>query len=66
MNLLAFASDVYLVILDAKNLLEIFEGLDEVLRNFLLVVGGNVSDREPSTNWLFNPGNDIRDLPIGW
>jgi hypothetical protein len=54
-HVLAFAGDIDLEVLDAKDLLKIFEEFDKVLGNFLLSVGCWRADCEPSSNGLFNP-----------
>lgn len=54
-HLLAFAGDVDLKVLDAKDLLKIFEECDKVLGNFLFAACGRRPNGKAGPNGLFHP-----------
>jgi hypothetical protein len=54
-HVLAFAGDIDLEVLDAKDLLKVFEELDKVLGNFLLTVCCWCTDGKASSNRLSHP-----------
>lgn len=52
---IGFASDVYLEVLDAKNLLEVFEEADKVCSNVLFTSCGHFADGKACADRLFDP-----------